>query len=96
MLDVFLVVLHALNVVLVLLEYFSLVEIKATFAELAVTLLYVSVRCEEHQDSSLYALVQLEEEAAKVPERLLHVLVLKVELEIAAHKVRGDDRGKHL
>ena len=73
--------------ILILLENLGFVEIEATLTELAVTLLYVRVRCEEHQNPSLYTLVQFEEKSPQVPERLLHVLVLKVELEVAAHEV---------
>ena len=66
MLDVLLIILHALCVILILLKDLSLVEIETTLAELAVALLDVSVRSEEHQDATLDALVQFEEEAAKV------------------------------
>ena len=86
-LDVFLIILHALCVILILLEDLGLVEIEATLAELTVALLDVSVRGEEHQDTALDTLVQFEEEAAKVTERLLHVLVFEVKLELAAHEV---------
>ena len=95
-LDVFLIILHALCVILILLEDLGLVEIEATLAELTVALLDVSVRGEEHQDTALDTLVQFEEEAAKVTERLLHVLVFEVKLELAAHEVWIDDGGENL
>ena len=68
MLDVFLVILHALCMVLVFLKDLCFVKVEATFTELPVTLLYVGVRSEEHQNSSLNAFVQLKEEATKVTE----------------------------
>ena len=87
MLDVLLVVRHALRMILILLKDLGLVEIDATFAELTVAFLDVSVAGEEHQDSTLYTLVQFEEEATEISERLLHILVLEVELELTTHKV---------
>ena len=48
MLYVLLVIRHALRMILVFLEDLCFVEVKATFAELAVALLDMSVRGEEH------------------------------------------------
>ena len=87
MLDVLLVVRHALRMILVLLKNLGLVEIEATFAELAIAFLDMSIGGEEHQYAALYTLVQFEEEATEISKRLLHILVLKVELELATHEV---------
>ena len=96
MLDVILVILHTLLMILIFLEDFRLVEIEPAFTELPIAFLNVRVRCKEHKNATLYALIQLKEEATQVSERLLHVLILKVEFKLTSHEVRGDDRCKDL
>ena len=68
MIYILLVIRHALRMILVFLEDLCFVEVKAAFAELTVALLNVRVGGEEHQDSTLYALVQFEEEATEISE----------------------------